>query len=427
MKSQTHSLETTRVTLKREELISASLLPRLFALVLVVFISPIVVTNLIIAFFKGNTLLFNTKKQDALGRTVLLHAFSGGFFRKSAWLFDIVNGHLSFTGVPLTHSLKRADQYEIRRKFLSTPGIFSLFDLHKSSGLAVANEKQLLIQQLNASVLQNAGLIIRSILCLCLYSRNTKKLNDDANITLFGLNITNSTISEAVDWVTSASRKASPNIGFYVNANSINLGLSTPAFLKQLQQADALFADGSGMRMAAKSAGYQLKDNNNGTDMLPHLCCSCVSNQKSIFLLGAKPGVAQQAADNLTNQYPQLQIAGVQHGYTSPDKADKLIAQINDSRCDILLVAFGSPIQEAWVLKHRSALKCHTILAVGGLFDFYSGEISRSPMWLRELGLEWVWRLIKEPKSKFYRYVIGNPLFLFRIHVLGLASKGARL
>ena len=86
----------------------------------------------------------------------------------------------------------------------------------------------------------------------------------------------------------------------------------------------------------------------------------------------------------------------------------------------------GSPVQEAWLLEHSAQLKCKTALAVGGLFDFYSGQIARSPLWLREIGLEWVWRLMQEPKEKFTRYVIGNPLFLFRVYVLGLAKKGVK-
>jgi N-acetylglucosaminyldiphosphoundecaprenol N-acetyl-beta-D-mannosaminyltransferase len=91
-----------------------------------------------------------------------------------------------------------------------------------------------------------------------------------------------------------------------------------------------------------------------------------------------------------------------------------------------LLVALGSPLQEQWLLKNKERLQCKRALAVGGVFDFYSGNISRSPLWLRELGLEWVWRLIQEPKNKFIRYVVGNPLFLYRTFFLNLVNTGAK-
>jgi N-acetylglucosaminyldiphosphoundecaprenol N-acetyl-beta-D-mannosaminyltransferase len=260
---------------------------------------------------------------------------------------------------------------------------------------------------------------------------------------LFGLTLNNSTMKQAVNWATSSSVqvkrvdgstsslkkryvKDSPNIGFFINVNSINLLLSNNDFKDTLQQADRLLADGSGMRLAAKSAGYLLKDNTNGTDMLPHLCKKCVEQGKSLYFFGSKPGIAAKAASKLRQLYPGLIITGTQHGFIKPDQFQKQIQQINESGCDILLVAMGSPFQEQWLLEHRNKLTCQTALAVGGLFDYYSGDIARAPLFIRELGLEWVWRLSQEPMKKFTRYVIGNPLFLFRIYVLGLASKGVK-
>ena len=97
---------------------------------------------------------------------------------------------------------------------------------------------------------------------------------------------------------------------------------------------------------------------------------------------------------------------------------DQIVEAINAAQADVLLVALGSPIQEDWVMANRLRLKVGTAIAVGGLFDFLSGNIPRAPLWMRELGLEWVFRLIQEPRVKFTRYVIGNPLFLWRAFVL---------
>lgn len=238
-------------------------------------------------------------------------------------------------------------------------------------------------------------------------------------------------MQESVNWAAASSASVNvastrTSVGFFINVNSINLCFKYTDFHQTLQQADILLADGSGMRLAAKSAGYLLKDNNNGTDMLPHLCRRCIEQSKSLYFFGSKPGVAAKAASNLKKQFPGLIIAGTEHGFIPLNQHSEQIKRINESGCDILLVAMGSPFQEKWVLEHRDLLQCKTALAVGGMFDFYSGAIARSPLWLRELGLEWVWRLLQEPVTKFKRYVIGNPLFLFRIYVLNLASKGVK-
>jgi len=414
------------ISFKARVPVKSALSSRVAAAVLMTLMTPLFFINVLTALINRDKILLVDKQQDALGRTVVLHTFSHGLWRKSAVLFDIARGNLGFSGVPLTHSLTREQQRTIRDRFTVAPGVFSLFDLHKSSGVVVDDVEQLLLQQLNATSMQRAALIFKSMVCACLYSHKNTENDSPQHINLFGLNVANSTMLEAVNWITAAKGQDTPNVGFYINAHSINLGFTQPKFHQQLQQADALFADGSGMRLAAKHAGHQLKDNNNGTDMLPHLCTSCIKKKKSIYLLGAQQGVAMKAAINLKKQYPELQIVGVQHGFIDQDNVDTVITQINNSDCDILLVAMGSPMQESWILEHRSALKCQTALAVGGLFDFYAGEISRAPMWLREIGLEWIWRLIQEPKAKFYRYVVGNPIFLFRIYFLGLASKGEK-
>jgi N-acetylglucosaminyldiphosphoundecaprenol N-acetyl-beta-D-mannosaminyltransferase len=399
---------------------------RVAACLILVLISPIVLMNVVIAMLKNTPLFKATAQHDALGREITLHHFSCGLLQKSALLFDIVFGCLSFSGIPLTHTLTTATQQRLLKNTQRAPGVFSLFDLHQSSGLAITNEAQLLEQQLRATFIQRQCLVLKSMLCVCFYSRNRKTLTKTVTMPLFGLNINNTTIKAAANWAIADDDKSTTKTAFYINAHSINLATSNSRFFDLLQQADTLFADGSGMRIAAKTAGYQLNDNNNGTDMLPHICARCLVTGKSLYLLGAKPGIAEKMAFNLKQQYPGLIVAGYQHGYSAAEHSDQVIDEINHSRCDILLVAMGSPMQESWILKHRDRLQCQTAMAVGGLFDFYSGQIARAPLWLRELGMEWLWRLMQEPKAKFARYVVGNPLFLFRIYCLGLARKGVK-
>jgi N-acetylglucosaminyldiphosphoundecaprenol N-acetyl-beta-D-mannosaminyltransferase len=137
----------------------------------------------------------------------------------------------------------------------------------------------------------------------------------------------------------------------------------------------------------------------------------------SLFLFGAKPGIAEKMKKKLEGKFPELKIGGVRNGFFDWKKDTRAIVdEINASQANILLVAFGVPLQERWIYENAPKLKPEVIMGVGGLFDFYSGEMNRAPKWMREVGLEWLYRLMKEPKRMWKRYIIGNPLFLYRVY-----------
>ena len=429
---------------------------RPISLLLILILTPLFILNLFLKLLTTKPLFLRQHKIDALNRHLEIHYFSGGLFPKIAVLIDILMGKLAICGIPMTHTMSPNKQFKIVNQIRCKAGIFSLYDLHKKTGLTIMNEEQLLIQQLNGTKLDYLTLLVKSITSMIFYGSSKpdnlkldnlnnanlrsvyKKTFSASNhkIQLFGLPIYNSSMSEAVNWIvksenstlksTFSKTSTSLELAFFINVNSINLSISQPEFFTQLSKANKLFADGSGMRLAAKKAGFNLRGNNNGTDLLPHLCRSCINNKKSLYFLGSQPGIAARAASNLRDQFPGLNIVGTEHGFNLVENTNNIITDINASQCDILLVALGSPLQEQWLLKNKEKLQCKRALAVGGLFDFYSGNISRSPLWLRELGLEWVWRLIQEPKKKFIRYVVGNPLFLYRTFFLNLVNTGVK-
>jgi N-acetylglucosaminyldiphosphoundecaprenol N-acetyl-beta-D-mannosaminyltransferase len=429
---------------------------RPISLLLILILAPLFILNLLIALFTPHPFFLTQHKTDALNRHLEIHYFSFGLFPKIAVLIDILMGRVALCGIPMTHTMSPNKQFKIVNQIQCKAGIFSLYDLHKKTGLTIMNEEQLLIQQLNGTSLDYLTLLAKSITSIIFYGASKPdnfkvdnlnnvslpglfEKNPRANnrkIQLFGLPINNTSMDESVNWIvksenptltsTASKSSTSAKLAFFINVNSINLSISQPEFFIKLSKANKLFADGSGMRLAAKKAGFILRGNNNGTDLLPHLCRSCIDSKKSLYFLGAKPGIAAKAASNLQNQFPGLNIAGTEHGFNLVENTNTIITTINASQCDILLVALGSPLQEQWLLKNKEKLQCKRALAVGGLFDFYSGSISRSPLWLRELGLEWVWRLIQEPKNKFIRYVVGNPLFLYRTFFLNLVNTGAK-
>lgn len=239
-------------------------------------------------------------------------------------------------------------------------------------------------------------------------------LSEPHQFELFGFRIDNDSLTGAVDKVMRSWAAKKTQTVCFVNVNTINLARKHPALNEAVNDADLVFADGSGVRIAAKRKGISLRDNVNGTDLLPLLCERAAQSGSKMFFLGSAPGVADEAAAKLENDFPGLEIVGTHHGFFDKERSHAVIEQINQSGAQLLFVAFGSPVQEQWLKEHRHLLNVETALAVGGLFDFYSGRIPRAPLWLRQRGLEWVWRLIQEPRKKFHRYVIGNPQFLWR-------------
>jgi len=233
------------------------------------------------------------------------------------------------------------------------------------------------------------------------------------DLELLGLSITNVTMERALEMVMDCAGER--HTMHFVNAHCINIAAKDPEYHRILSQADALFADGSGIRFAGKWLGTPIIDNVNGTDMFPLLCQACARSGKRLFLLGAAPGIAQQVADWTKEHTGSEVVAGYHHGFFSSAEESSVVESIHSSGADLLLVAMGVPAQEKWIARLRDRLDVPVCMGVGGLFDFYSGSISRAPKWMRSVGIEWVWRLCMEPHRMWRRYIVGNVVFIVRI------------
>ena len=378
---------------------------------------PVWLLNTLISMVRRNSVHANRVMHDALDRPVKVSVFNDGIWRDSLILLAIVKGRLQFFGVSLHHPLEQ--QYHLAFAHIPS-GFFSLYDLHQWLGLIDRTHEDALTEQSHdASAFAYCKNIFKAFLCYELYFSD--HLQQSKTFSLFGIKINNSTLEEALDWVLAKRADVGCKVGFFVNVNSINIALKNTEFKNNLQTANRVFADGSGVRLAAAHIGEKLRANLNGTDLLPHICKAAIAQQKSIYLLGSAPGIAEKAAENLQNTYAGLHVAGSHHGYFAYSENAKIINDINNSGASICLIALGSPLQEQWLIENAAKLNCDTALAVGGLLDFFSAKIPRAPHWLRALGFEWVWRLIQEPIKKFSRYVIGNPVFLFRTYILNQA------
>ena len=201
---------------------------------------------------------------------------------------------------------------------------------------------------------------------------------------------------------------------YFVNAHCVNVAARVPRYAQILREAPLLFADGAGMALAARVGGTTLAHNVNGTDLFPELCAAAAAAALPVAFLGARPGVAAACATRMMRQHPGLRVVWVADGYLpAPEEALRL-QELNASGARLLFVAKGVPMQELWIADHAAQLSVPVLLAVGALFDFYSGTIARAPPWLRTLRLEWLYRLLQEPRRLFRRYVLGNPEFVGR-------------
>ena len=203
------------------------------------------------------------------------------------------------------------------------------------------------------------------------------------------------------------------------NAHCLNLCHEDEGLRDFFAAADVVFCDGTGVRLAARMLGERLPERITYADWLPRLAALAEEQGFTLFFLGARPGVAWEAARRLEASHPDLRIVGVRHGYFdhragSPENG-AVVAEINAARPDVLLVGLGMPLQERWLMENRRRLDVGVTLTGGAVFDYASGRLRRGPRLLTDNGLEWLARLIVEPRRLWRRYLLGNPLFLARV------------
>lgn len=201
---------------------------------------------------------------------------------------------------------------------------------------------------------------------------------------------------------------------YFVNAHCVNVAARDPDYARLLRDAPFLFADGAGMALAARISGIALDHNVNGTDLFPQLCATAAAAGVPVAFLGARRNVAAACAARMVQQHPGLNVAWVADGYLAADEEARQLERLNASGAKILFVAKGVPAQEHWIAAHAGRLSAPVVLGVGALFDFYSGAMPRAPAFIRRLRMEWCYRLLREPRRLFARYVLGNPEFVAR-------------
>lgn len=226
--------------------------------------------------------------------------------------------------------------------------------------------------------------------------------------------------AEAVDLIAEMGTSGNGCKVFFANAHCVNVAKRDKVYHALLRHADLVLPDGIGIRLAAAFMGFRVRDNVNGTDLFPMLLERLAKLGARIFLLGALPGLAEKVAAWAEQNFPGIRVVGTHHGYFGPEEEEDIVARIASAKAHVLFVAMGVPLQEKFIAKHIERAGVGVALGVGGLFDFYSGRIPRAPLWMRQVGLEWFYRLLQEPRRLWKRYLIGNTLFMARAAWAGI-------
>ena len=210
----------------------------------------------------------------------------------------------------------------------------------------------------------------------------------------------------------------------FCNAHLVNLAAEDPG-LRRCLDGFLVLPDGTGVDIASRVLyGQPFPDNLNGTDFIPALLAAS-RRRLRVMLLGARPGIADRAAQRLRADYPQHDVAVLCHGFFAEQDQAALLARLECEQPDLLLVAFGNPRQETWIAEHIRSRHCTVAAGVGALFDFLAGEVTRAPRSVRKTRFEWVYRLWLEPARLWRRYLLGNPLFLYRVLMARLSGRHA--
>ena len=333
------------------------------------------------------------------------YIFNTGFllFRNIPLFYLILKGKFSLIGLEDNEGLPS-----------ESIGICTLWFIRKNSKMSNLSISQCNEEYLkNKSFLYDVKILIKSLISLIYYKKTT---HYSSKIKLLDIEFNNFTVNQILERIKASVDSNLKKSIFFINADCLNKSENDSNYKQILQNADYILPDGSGINIACNIIHNPLKENLNGTDLFPDICSLAQENSYKLYFLGAKEGIANKMKDELLKKYDSLKIVGTHNGYMEDTEIYSVIKEINQSKADILLIALGAPQQEIFIQKYTNKINAKLFIGVGGLFDFYSNKTKRAPLFIREIGFEWIYRMIQEPKRMWKRYVLGNPIFLYRVH-----------
>lgn len=243
-------------------------------------------------------------------------------------------------------------------------------------------------------------------------------------IKILGVQIDSLTLEEFGDKTEELIKQSNKSCKIIVAPNTefIMCAQKDKEFFNILKQADLATPDSIGVILGAKLQKKEFKQRIPGQSYFREIIKRSNEKEISVYILGGEEEVIEKAVSNLKKEFPKVNIVGYHEGYFKKDSEEEVINQINDLKPNVLFVAMGAPKQEKWIYKNKDKLKVDVAAGQGGTLDFEAGRIKRAPVWIQKIGMEWFWRLLRQPKRIKRMSVL--PIYLIKILLKKDKSKG---
>lgn len=232
-------------------------------------------------------------------------------------------------------------------------------------------------------------------------------------VEILGAKVDCVTMDEALARIESFIAAKTPHIVVTADSSGLVAAQSDQVFREILRTADLVTPDSAGVLWAAKRKRANISARVSGVDILARLCALSADKGYRLFFLGAAPGVAEMAAEKLRLLYPGCNIVGTKHGYFPADSDEVVAREVAESKLDVLFVAMGIPRQEKFIAATKKIIQAPVAIGVGGSLDVFSGRAKRAPKLIQKLNLEWLWRVMLNPRK--FSKVKSLPVFAWRV------------
>lgn len=239
------------------------------------------------------------------------------------------------------------------------------------------------------------------------------KVRELPSVEILGVTVHAVSIKSAVYAIEALIEQGGPSMVITADTSGIVLAQHDRQWMDIMNGANLVTPDSIGVVWAARRLGTPIRERVTGVDLMDILCSRAAQKGYRVYLLGAAPGVAAQAARNMQERHPGLIVVGARHGYLTPKEEAEVVREIRSLNVDILFVAMGIPKQEKFIFEHLYEMAAKVSIGVGGSFDVWSGNVRRAPKFVRAMRLEWLWRLLLNPRK--WRKALTLPQFLWLI------------
>ena len=232
-------------------------------------------------------------------------------------------------------------------------------------------------------------------------------------VPLYGVPFSRMSMRQTVDYLVEAVESRRPHRVVTGNPIMLMAGLQDPEYMRILRTAELVVPDGAGIVWAARHAGQPVAERVAGYDLMHELLREGNLRRWKVYLLGAAKDTVEQAHANLRRQYPDVRFVGYRDGYFTEKEDGAVVAAIREADPDLLFVARSLKTQEPWIAKYQHVLQVPVMMGVGGSFDVAAGKLRRAPAWMRNMHLEWLFRLLQEPSR--YKRMLALPKFVLKV------------